>query len=106
MSESPEWFESLLRPELASMRAYVPVEARHAIRLDANESPHALPREARERLASALGEVDLHRYPDVRATRLRERIAERAGAHPDEIVIGCGSDEVIAMILTALARPR
>ena len=101
-----EWFESLLRPELASMRSYVPVAAGRAIRLDANESPHALPREARERLAAELSAIELNRYPDVRATRLRERIAERAGAHPDEIVIGCGSDEVIAMILTALARPR
>ena len=55
---------------------------------------------------SALAAVDLHRYPDVRATALRERIAAREGVHPDCIVLGCGSDEAIAMIVTALSRPR
>jgi histidinol-phosphate aminotransferase len=100
------WYDALLRPELASMRAYVPVSTGPAIRLDANESPHALPPEATTRLAEELSRVELHRYPDVRAAKLRERIAERSGAHPDEIVIGCGSDEVIAMMLTALATPR
>lgn len=88
------------------MRAYVPVSTGPAIRLDANESPHALPPEARALLADALGSVAMHRYPDVRATRLRELIAERAGAHPDEVVIGCGSDEAIALLLLTLAVPR
>ncbi len=103
---SHDWYDALLRPELASMKAYVPVPAGDAIRLDANESPHGLSAEATALVARELASIDLNRYPDVRATRLRERIAERAGAHPDELVIGCGSDEVIAMILTALARPR
>ncbi len=107
MAEPPtDWYAPLLRPALASMRAYVPVSTGPAIRLDANESPHALPPEARALLADALGSVAMHRYPDVRATRLRELIAERAGAHPDEVVIGCGSDEVIALLLLTLAVPR
>ncbi len=106
MTAPPDWYAAMLRPELSSMRAYAPVGAGPAIRLDANESPHALPPEARRALGDALAAVDLHRYPDVRATRLRERIAERAGAHPDQVVIGCGSDEVIALLLTTLALPR
>jgi histidinol-phosphate aminotransferase len=97
----------LLRPELASIEAYVPTPARvGAIRLDANESPHPLPAEARELLARSLAEVALHRYPDVRATHLRAIVAEREGVHPDQVVFGNGSDEVIALILGALARPR
>jgi histidinol-phosphate aminotransferase len=101
------WLTPLLRPELASLAAYVPVPARpDAIRLDANESPHALPVEAAERLGRALAEVALHRYPDVRAERLRELVAARERVRPEQIVFGSGSDEVIAFLANALARPR
>lgn len=103
----PAWLALLLRPELASLEAYAPAHALpDAVRLDANESPHALPAEAREVLARSLAEVALHRYPDVRAGRLRELVAAREGVHPDQLVFGNGSDEVIALVLGALARPR
>ena len=62
MSDAPtDWYAPLLRPALASMRAYVPVSTGPAIRLDANESPHALPPEARALLADALGSVAIER---------------------------------------------
>ena len=101
------WFDSMLRPELASLSAYKPHDAPGgAIRLDANESPYALSAPARKALGEALSAVDTHRYPDVRAKRLRELIADANGAHPDQVLIGCGSDEVIALLVTALSSPR
>jgi len=103
----PAWLSALLRPELASLKAYVPVPSGvDAIRLDANESPHALPAEARELLGRSLAEVGLHRYPDVRAERLRELVAARENVRPEQLVFGSGSDEVIALLLNALAHPR
>lgn len=102
-----DWFAPLLRPELAELTAYAPAPIpAGAVRLDANESPWALSPEARASLASALSRVELHRYPDVRATALREAIAADQGVHPDALVLGCGSDEVIALLLNALAAPR
>ena len=107
MPDAPRWFDALLRPGLASLRAYAPSRPPlGAARLDANECPWALDADARRELDEALSRVELHRYPDPRASRLRERLAERTGAHPDDLVIGCGSDEVIALLLGALARPR
>lgn len=101
------WFERSLQPGLSTLRAYHPVVAPPgAIRLDANESPYGLSDPARRHVAGILSRVDLHRYPDVRATRLRELIAAANGAHPDQIVLGCGSDEVIALIVTALSAAR
>ncbi len=76
------------------------------VRLDANESPSMLAPEAHERLARALAPDTWSRYPDARAVALREAIAARCGASPDEILAGIGSDEVIALVLTALDRPR
>lgn len=106
MPERPA-LESLLRPELASLRAYVPHAApADAVRLDANESPFDLDPAVKRELMASAATVPLHRYPDPRATALREAIAARQGCHPDEVVLGNGTDEVIAMILAAFARPR
>lgn len=104
---TPDWFAALLRPELAALSAYLPAPIPPgAVRLDANESPWALSPDARASLAEALSRVELHRYPDVRATALREAIAADQRVHPDSLVIGCGSDEVIALLLGALSNPR
>jgi histidinol-phosphate aminotransferase len=50
--------------------------------------------------------VALERYPDARANKLRAAIARRTGAKEDELLIGSGSDEVIALVVNALAKPR
>src|SRR5580704_14233444 len=84
MSESR--FASLLRADLADLRSYEPHPGRFDVRLDANESPALLSPEAAAELARA--------------------IADRSDAAPDEVLAGVGSDEVIALLLTALDRPR
>lgn len=103
---TPHGFEALLRPELAELSAYSPPLSRCDVRLDANEAPDLLGDEARSRIHEVLRETALARYPDARAADLREAIAESTGAHPDEILVGAGSDDVIALLLTALSRPR
>jgi histidinol-phosphate aminotransferase len=96
---------SRLWDHLAPVRAYtVPPEA-PPVKLDANELPHALPPEARRRLGEALAGIDLHRYPDARAQALRDALCARLGGTPGELVLGSGSDEVIALLMTALGRP-
>jgi histidinol-phosphate aminotransferase len=97
---------ALLRPELAELSAYLPDLAHYAVRLDANEAPPLLSSHARERLARAAAELAWERYPDPTARELREAIAARCGVSREEILVGVGSDEVIALLITALARPR
>jgi histidinol-phosphate aminotransferase len=96
----------LLRPELAELSAYLPVQGDFAIRLDANEAPPLLGAAARARLAEVAAQTVWERYPDARATELRGSIARRSGVSPEEVLVGVGSDEVIALLLTVLARPR
>ncbi|MDB4994647.1 MAG: Histidinol-phosphate aminotransferase [Myxococcaceae bacterium] len=100
-------FAALLRPELDELRSYVPVDPPGIeVRLDANEAPapddDAIGRVVREALAS----VRLERYPDARALALKEAIARRTGAPVEALLVGSGSDEIIALLATALARPR
>lgn len=102
-----EWaLSELLRPELGELTSYAPHAGEFAVRLDANEAPDLLAPDVRAALAEALGRIAFHRYPDARATLLREALAARTGVTPDEILVGTGSDEIISLLLTAVARPR
>jgi len=103
---SVESLKALFRLELEELTAYQVPPAAPAVKLDANESPWSLPGEAWESILSAVRRTALHRYPDGRATRLREALATRLGGRPDEYVLGSGSDEVISLLATAMSKPR
>jgi histidinol-phosphate aminotransferase len=98
-------FRDRLRPELAELRAYHIPPGDVAVKLDANENPYPLSEGARAELATELSRVDLNRYPDPRATRLREILAEQLHVTTDQVLMGNGVDEIIALISTAFARP-
>lgn len=99
-------FAALLRPELEDIKAYEPRPGAFEVRLDGNESPPLLSPEAAAEISRALIPGAYNHYPDARQTALRQAIADQAGASPDEILVGCGTDEVIALLLTALDRPQ
>lgn len=102
-----EWLAELLRPELTELRPYVPHDPPGIrVKLDANEAPSPMSPAVRDAVQRAIASVTLERYPDPRALRLKEAIARRTGARPDELLVGAGSDELIALVLTAMARPR
>lgn len=96
----------LLRPELTELSAYVPVRGDYDLRLDANEAPPLLGEHARRRLAEVAAATEWERYPDALAAELRSAIARRTGVTSGEVLVGVGSDEVIALLLTVLSRPR
>ncbi len=47
----------------------------------------------------------LHRYPDGGATGLRQALADHYGLHPDRIVCGAGSDELLHLLTQAYVGP-
>jgi histidinol-phosphate aminotransferase len=106
MSEDRSPLESLVHPHLESLAPYRAPAHTATVKLDANESPWTLPAWARARLAEAVAEVALHRYPDPRAARLRALVAARFGGAEDDLVLGAGSDEVIALLVGTFGRPR
>ncbi len=95
-----------MRPEVRALTAYRVAKAEGFIKLDANESPYPLPEAARARLAAALAEVPLNRYPDgagdavKAALRVAHALPEDAG-----VVLGNGSDELLQIITTTVAKP-
>ena len=76
------------------------------VKLDAMENPYSLPEDLRRELAQALARVDLNRYPAPSPQKLRDALARRMGVPQGmQVLLGNGSDELIQIVTTALARP-
>lgn len=75
-----------------------------AIKLASNENPY-------DPLPSVLAELAqasraINRYPDHRATAVREALAGRLGVTPAHVAVGCGSVGLLQQLLLAFADPR
>lgn len=98
--------EQLVRPEILALKAYHVAPAEGMVKLDAMENPYPLPERVRRELAEVLSRVDLNRYPDPEAPKLRALIARRMGVPAGmEVLLGNGSDDLIQIVTLALARP-
>jgi histidinol-phosphate aminotransferase len=98
--------EDLVRPEILALKAYPVASSDGMVKLDAMENPYPLPDAVKRELAAALARVDMNRYPTPSPQKLREAIARRMQVPAGmEVLLGNGSDELIAMLITALARP-
>jgi len=90
-----------LRPEIIALPAYTQgrAAAPDAFKLSSNENPFP-PHPA---VLAAIRDLDINRYPDASALVVRERIAERHGVTPDEIIVGSGSVAILAQLISAAA---
>jgi histidinol-phosphate aminotransferase len=69
------------------------------IKLDGNESPFSLPPEVLDRVLAELTKIPINRYPDPSAVGLRRKLSKITGFPLEGILLGNGSDELIAMLL-------
>ena len=78
---------------------YVPGEQpdkAHMVKLNTNENPYP-PAPGVARAISSMPEETLRLYPDPTAGSLVNALAERYGVSPDQVFVGVGSDDVLAM---------
>lgn len=100
-----DYINRLIRPEIRALKAYHVPPAHDLIKLDAMENPYGIPDELRAGWDEALRKVEVNRYPDADAQVLKARLREALGVPPGmALLLGNGSDELIQMILLALAR--
>lgn len=88
----------LLRPDLRAFAGYTSARKTGVsgrIWLNANESPWANPGDAGARC---------NRYPAPQPEPLRQALAELYEVHPEQLLIGRGSDEAIDLLVRALCR--
>ena len=101
-----EKINKLIRPEIRALAAYHVPEAGDMIKLDAMENPWSWPDALRDAWMEALKSAEINRYPDPSAGALQAdmrrvmQVPEDAG-----VILGNGSDELIQMIIQALAAP-
>jgi len=86
--------------ERASYRTALP----GAIRLDSNENPNGPGQTALDAIRAMFGEAP--RYPDVPGDDLRQAIARHNKVAPENVLIGCGSGEILRMAVYAFTSPQ
>lgn len=83
-------------------QAHVP-GVTNVVKLSSNENPFGPSDRAKEAYLRAVH--SLHRYPNTDHASLRQAIGEVYGLDPARIVMGVGSDEIIAFLCQAYAGP-
>ena len=96
----------LIRPLVRDLHAYVPGEQpkiKGLIKLNTNENPYP---PSPKVLAAVQAAVDgrLRLYPNPTAQRLRAKLAKLHGCAPENILVGNGSDELLALAVRGVCR--
>jgi histidinol-phosphate aminotransferase len=99
--------QSLIRPLVHKLHPYVYGEQpkiKGLIKLNTNENPYP---PSPKVLAAIKAAVDgrLRLYPNPTAQALREKLANLHGCHADNIIVGNGSDELLALATRAFVNP-
>ena len=93
------------RSVVAAMTAYT-LELREAeVKLNQNESPFDLPRELKERVLARVADRAWNLYPEFEASALREAIANAHGIAAENILVGNGSNELLAASIATFIGP-
>jgi histidinol-phosphate aminotransferase len=98
--------EPVPKPGILDIQPYVPGESTvpgglRPIKLSSNETPHGASPKAVAAYKALADELAL--YPDGAATALRNAIGRTYGLDPARIVCGCGSDELLHLLVHAYA---
>lgn len=97
----------LIPQNILDLTPYPAETFRGSIKLDAMENPYPISEALSEKWLQALGAVDINRYPDPRATILREKIRKFYDLdNATEMAFGNGSDELIHLLCLVFAKDR
>ncbi|WP_040951176.1 histidinol-phosphate transaminase [Gorillibacterium massiliense] len=101
------------KPSIVNLPVYIPgkpiedvkreLGLDHVIKLASNENPFGCSPKAKEAVIRELENISL--YPDGASVSLTEAVCSKFGVNADQVVFGCGSDEVIEMIAEAFFQP-
>jgi len=100
--------QSLIRPIVRKLHAYMPGEQskiKGLIKLNTNENPYP---PSPKVLAAVKAAVDgrLRLYPNPTAQALREKLAKLHGCKAENIIVGNGSDELLALAVRCFVEPK
>lgn len=93
------------RSVLAQITPYDPKYLPAEVMISANENPRPVPPDLQEKIEQAVARLQLNRYPDPLANRLRALIADAWGYSKDHVLIGNGGDELLFNVALAWGGP-
>jgi histidinol-phosphate aminotransferase len=99
--------KKLIRPLVHELHAYVPGEQpkiKGLIKLNTNENPYPPSPKVLSEVKNAVDDR-LRLYPNPTAEKLRAKLAKLHGCKPGNILVGNGSDEVLALATRAFVEP-
>ncbi|MBX3746991.1 MAG: histidinol-phosphate transaminase [Verrucomicrobiae bacterium] len=97
----------LVRPLVRRLHAYTPGEQPRTgglVKLNTNENPYP-PSPRVLRAIRAATDWRLRLYPSPTAERLREKLARRHGCAVENVIVGNGSDELLALAVRCFVEP-
>src|ERR1044072_4999504 len=98
----------LIRPFVRELHGYVPGEQpkiKGLIKLNTNENPHPPSPKVLKAITTATA-ARLRLYPKPTAKSVRQKLAKMHGCHPDNIIVGNGSDELLMLAVRCFVEPR
>src|ERR1700749_1647482 len=98
----------LIRPLVHELHAYVPGEQpkiKGLVKLNTNENPYP-PSQRVLKATKAAVDGRLRLYPNPTAQVLREKLAKLHNCKPENIILGNGSDELLAMAVRTFTEPK
>ena len=99
--------KNLIRPLVRELHGYVPGEQpkiQGLIKLNTNENPYPPSPKVIHALKAAV-DGRLRLYPNPTAQALREKLAKFHRCKPENIIVGNGSDELLALAVRAFVEP-
>ena len=96
-----------LRPELQSLSAYKVASSDGFVKLDAMENPYQWSDQLNQQWCDYLSHAAINRYPDPDPELLKNSLQHQFGpTHKNiQFLLGNGSDELIQLLVLAIARP-
>ena len=97
---------SRLRCEITQFSAYEVPDASGMVKLDAMENPFTWPVSMRSQWLEYISRAKLNRYPEPNPEQLKQKLKKQFGPSGDsELLLGNGSDELIQLLVMAIAKP-
>lgn len=105
MTDIAKLIENTIRADVRAVGSYHVPDSIGYVKLDSMENPYQLPQELRAELGARLAEAALNRYPVPSYSTLKSRICSKLGVPAGyDVLLGNGSDELIAILATTIAR--
>jgi histidinol-phosphate aminotransferase len=105
-SQLNQRIQQWIRPDIQALAAYHVPDSSGLIKLDAMENPYSLNEATQALMSQAIQDAAINRYPDAECVELKNAIRGAFGIDDElDILLGNGSDEIIQMLIMAMAQP-